>query len=94
MNENFGRIAFWYKIVWTKSIADLVIDEPVNESEKEILRISQDISAKVKKCWKLLYIECSSKHNWNVNIVFRELARDILAARCGMNGIHRNKGKD
>ena len=73
---------------------DLVNGEMIKEGEKETSRKSQDISAKVKKSWKLTHIECSAKHNWNVNIVFRELAREILAARDGRNGIHRNKEHD
>ena len=68
---------------------DLVNYELAKDGDKEISRI-----AKVKKSWKLSHIECSAKHNWNVNIVFRELAREILAARNGRNGIHRNKEHD
>jgi GTPase SAR1 family protein len=81
-------------IVVVANKVDLVKFELTKEGDKEISRISQDISGKVKKCWKLSHIECSAKHNWNVNIVFRELAKEIMAARNGRNGIHGNKEQD
>ena len=75
-------------IVVAANKTDLVNDELAHESDREPSKLRHDISSKVKKAWKLNHTECSSKFNWNISTVFRELAAEILVVRNRRNGIH------
>ena len=75
-------------IVVAANKTDLVNDELAHESDRETFKIRHDISSKVKKAWKLNHTECSSKFNWNICTVFRELAAEILVVKNRRNGIH------
>ena len=65
-------------IVVAANKTDLVNDDFTPDIERESYRTRHNISTKVKKAWKLHHIECSTKYNWNVSKVFKELATDII----------------
>jgi len=44
----------------------------------------QEIAGKVRKNWKASHLECSAKHNWNINLIFKELASQILGLGAGV----------
>ena len=45
------------------------------EQEHEQEQEQRNKTFQVRKSWKLAHQECSARHNWNISVVFRELAR-------------------
>lgn len=43
----------------------------------------QEIAGKVRKTWKASHLECSAKHNWNISLIFKELASQVLGLGAG-----------
>lgn len=53
----------------------------LGHSEATNKAVREEMTAKVRKSWKLVHQECSASHNWNIGTVFRELAREVLRVR-------------
>jgi translation elongation factor EF-1alpha len=70
MSRGLGAV----RIVVSANKTDLVKDDLTQDYEREVSRTKNDIITKVKNAWKLNLIQCSVKHNWNLNTVFKELA--------------------
>merc|ERR1712059_235449 len=59
----------------------------VEESKREHGKNRLDRAGKVRKTWRASHLDCSAKHNWNISLVFRELAMQVLSGKEGLGPV-------